>query len=168
MQVVVIGLGRVGRPLAAALALRGPPPIRMGRRETGAGWHHDLSAVDLAFLTVPDQALPQLAQEIQNLPRYGLVHCSGQVMHAAVGNRVAMFHPVMSFRGDEVADIFKGCPIGMTGAVEVVQVLTGLAIDLGGLPFTLGEDQKPTYHLAAMLALVFPYILLLKAGELAR
>ena len=168
MQVVVLGMGRVGRPLAAALELKGTPPIRLGRRETSVGRHQDLSAADLAFLTVPDQALSQLAREIHSLPRYGLVHCSGQVMNEAVGQRVAMFHPVMSFRGDETADIFKGCPIGITGAVEVVQVLTTLANDLGSIPFTLAEDKKPTYHLAAMFASVFPYILLLKAGELAR
>ena len=49
----------------------------------------------------------------------------------------------------------------------MIQIVV-LGLGRAGRPFSLTEAGKPTYHLAAMLASVFPYILLLKAGELAR
>ena len=110
----------------------------------------------------------ELAGQVTTCPRLGLVHCSGQLPNRNIGPRVAMFHPLMSFRGDESGAIFDGCPVGISGPDQVTAALSGLAEQLGARPFVLDEKDKGSYHLAAMFASVFPYILLLQAKELAQ
>lgn len=167
MNIVLIGPGRVGRPLAQALAEAGHQVRVLGRAETAAGEHYELGAADLAFLVVPDQALVELAQQVVTYPRLGLVHCSGQLPNSNIGPQVAMFHPLMSFGGAESGAIFQGCPVGISGPDQVRAALFSLAEQLGARPFALEEGAKGSYHLAAMFASVFPYILLLQAKELA-
>jgi len=168
MRVAVIGLGRVGRPLAQALEQAGCDVAWMGRKETSAGKHADLTDFQVAFLTAPDQQVPVLAAQVRKWPGHSLAHCSGQLPNAKLGADAAMFHPLMSFRGDETADAFKGCPIGISGPEDNLPVLIDLAEKMGSVPFTIAEGHKMTYHLAAMFASVFPYILLMKCRELAQ
>ncbi len=167
MIIALIGPGRVGRPLARALADAGHQVRVLGRAETVAGEHHELGAADLAFLSVPDQAVGELADQVVTYPRLGLVHCSGQLPNRNIGPKVAMFHPLMSFRGAESGAIFQGCPVGISGPDQVTAALFSLAKQLGARPFVLDDEAKSSYHLAAMFASVFPYILLLQAKELA-
>ena len=166
-HIAIIGLGRVGAPLSAALLGSGYSVEILTRQNISAGDHHDLSAFDLAFLTVPDPELPSLAGGVKRPPALGLVHTSGQVRNASLGMQVSMFHPIMSIRDGESADIFTGCPIGISGTAESVTNLSAVAVKIGAQPFEIDEAQKENYHLAAMFASVFPYILLLTAGELA-
>ncbi len=167
MIIKLIGPGRVGRPLARALADAGHQVRVLGRTETLAGEHLELGESDLAFLTVPDQAVAELADQVQTYPRLGLVHCSGQLPNRNIGPQVAMFHPLMSFGGTESGAIYNGCPVGISGPDQVRVALFSLAEQLGARPFVLDDRAKVSYHLAAMFASVFPYILLLQAKELA-
>ncbi len=167
MIIALIGPGRVGRPLSQALADAGHQVKVLGRAETAAGEHHELGDADLAFLSVPDQVVAELAGQVVTYPRLGLVHCSGQLPNSNIGPQVAMFHPLMSFGGAESGAIFKGCPVGISGPDQIRAALVSLAEQLGARPFILDEGAKGSYHLAAMFASVFPYILLLQARELA-
>lgn len=166
-HIAVIGPGRVGTPLSAALRKSGYGVETFTRENTSAGDHRDLSAYDLAFCTVPDPELPSLVGGVKQLPTMGLAHTSGQVRNASLGEKVSMFHPIMSFRGGESADIFVRCPIGISGTKETVSQLSAIAGKIGALPFEIDEERKENYHLAAMFASVFPYVLLLNARELA-
>ena len=167
MIIKLIGPGRVGRPLAQALEAAGHQVRVLGRAETAAGGHHELGECDLAFLSVPDQALADLAKEVESYPRLGLVHCSGQLPNRNIGPRIAMFHPLMSFGGAESGAIFNGCPVGISGPDQLTAALFSLAEQLGARPFAIDDEAKSSYHLAAMFASVFPYLLLLQAKELA-
>ncbi|MCH7497170.1 MAG: DUF2520 domain-containing protein [Candidatus Marinimicrobia bacterium] len=166
-KLALIGLGRVGVPLLAALRKAEYAVDTFTRQQTEMGEHRDLSAYDLAFLTVPDQELPSLVSGVEHMPRTGVVHTSGQVRNANLGQHVSMFHPVMSFRGGESAAIFTGCPIGISARDEALLLLFSVAGRMGARPFEVDETRKETYHLAVMFASVFPYILLLTARELA-
>ncbi len=154
--------------MAEAIQAAGHRVHLWGRAETAAGDHHRLDSADLAFLTVPDQFVAILAEQVTVLPRSGLVHCSGQLANRQIGSGAAMFHPMMSFRGDETAAIFQGCPVGISGPGDMQTILRDLAEDLGASPFILDHEHTSSYHLAAMFASVFPYILLLQAKELAQ
>ncbi|MEE9464277.1 MAG: DUF2520 domain-containing protein, partial [Candidatus Neomarinimicrobiota bacterium] len=114
------------------------------------------------------QFVATLAGQVTALPRSGLVHCSGQLANSQIGSGAAMFHPLMSFRGDETAAIFRGCPVGISGPGDTRTILRDLAEELGARPFILDDEHTSSYHLAAMFASVFPYILLLQAKELAQ
>ncbi len=165
MNICLIGAGRVGRALTTALEKLGHTVKIMGRPETGADLHHDLAAFELVFLTVPDQQLKELSRQIEYRPSLGVVHCSAQLANAEMGDDVAMFHPMLSFAGNESTEIFKDCPIGITGSDELCDLLEEIAIDLGAKPFQLDEASKATYHLAGLFASLFPYVLLLVARE---
>ena len=167
MNICLIGAGRVGRPLADALANLSHSVEVMGRNEIGGKLHHDLSAYELVFLTVPDQQLKKISRQIEYLPTLGIVHCSGQLANENLGDNVAMFHPMMSFGGEETAAIFKSCPIGITGPDALCELLEELANDMEAKPFQLDEESKATYHMAGLFASVFPYVLLLVAREQA-
>ena len=166
-KLAVIGLGRVGTPLSAALRSAGYEVDTFTRQQTSLGEHRDLSACDLAFLAAPDQELPPLVAAVEHFPIGGLVHTSGQVRNASLGRAVSMFHPVMSFRAGESAEIFTGCPVGISGPDEAKTLLFSVAKRMGAIPFEVDEARKQTYHLAAMFASVFPYVLLLTAQDLA-
>ncbi|MCK4579606.1 MAG: DUF2520 domain-containing protein [Candidatus Marinimicrobia bacterium] len=167
IKIALLGPGRVGRPLVAAMQLAGYAVEVFTRGSIDTGKHRNLAGFQLAFLTLPDQEIPVISGQIKQFPGEGLIHCSGQVSNRMLGPRSAMFHPLMSFRGDEEADVFTGCPIGISGAGELVNRLQKIADAIGALPFVLEEEHKASYHLAAMFASVFPYTLLLKAKELA-
>jgi len=168
MDIVIIGAGRVGRPLADAIQAAGHRVKLWGRAETAAGEHHQLDSADLAFLAVPDQDVATLAGQVMAPPRSGLVHCSGQLANSQIASGAAMFHPLMSFRGDEKAVIFRDCPIGISGPEDTRTILRNLAEELGARAFMLDDEHTSSYHLAAMFASVFPYIMLLQAKELAQ
>lgn len=167
MNICLIGPGRVGRPLASALENLSHTMEVMGRNELGGGLHHDLSKYDLVFLTVPDQQIKKINRQIEDRPKVGVVHCSGQLANADLGDDVAMFHPMMSFGGTETEVIFEGCPIGISGSDVLCGLLEEIANGMQAKPFFLDEENKATYHIAGLFASVFPYLLLLVAREQA-
>lgn len=167
MRIAIIGIGRVGKPLSEALGNQGHKVAAFNRDAIRKKQYVDLSGTDLVFLTMPDRLLSTIAGDIQVLPKYGLVHCSGQTRNADLGTQVSMFHPMMSFTAVDTAAVFHGCPIGISAEVSsTVNLLSGLAEDIGGDPFVLEENQKETYHVAGMFASVFPLLLLFKSQEL--
>lgn len=167
MKIAVLGLGRVGRPLSEAFGLQGHKVLTFDRDAITRKQYTGLSETDLAFLALPDRILATTARNIPGMPKYGLVHCSGQTRNAELGSRAAMFHPMMSFTSSESAGIFRGCPIGISSEdTHVAAMLVHLAEEIGGDPFVLMESMKETYHVAGMFASVFPLLLLFKSREL--
>jgi predicted short-subunit dehydrogenase-like oxidoreductase (DUF2520 family) len=167
MKIAVIGVGRVGRPLSEAIGIQGHTVVTYDRSAIVSRQFTDLSGVDLAFLALPDRILSKTARNISAMPSHGLVHCSGQTRNTELGLRASMFHPMMSFTGNDTAEIFRGCPIGITSDDSVVvDILKRLAEEIGGHPFVFDESRKETYHVAGMFASVFPLIMLFQSLEL--
>lgn len=121
-----------------------------------------VSAVDLIFLTVPDDVIASAAEELSklNLGGKAVVHTSG-VHEAAVlsdlersGARIGSLHPIYPF-----ADVEQSIA-GLPGAAFGVQAesdtlrdwLTDIVLALDGQVLMIANGQKVLYHSALVFA----------------
>ena len=170
-RVGVVGAGRVGAVLAAALqaagheivAAAGESDASRGRIESllpGVEMTKPSDAArtsDLLLLTVPDDMLPNV---VAMLSASGAIHEGQVVVHTsgrhglavleparAVGARTIAMHPAMTFTGTGI-DLprLAGCVFGVT-ADEADRALTeSLVSDLGGTAMWVPEDRRTLYH----------------------
>ena len=157
--VAIVGDGRVGRSMAAALRaagveVRGP----LGRGANG-------DAADIVLLAVPDAEIGAAAQLIA--PGRLVGHFSGATTLEPLAPHEALsIHPLMTVTGDR-AD-FDGVPAAVAGstprALEAAQVL---ARALGMTPFEVADSDRAAYHAAASIASNFLVALEGFAEELA-
>jgi predicted short-subunit dehydrogenase-like oxidoreductase (DUF2520 family) len=171
LRVGVVGAGRVGAVLAAALRSR-------GHEITGAAGESDASrrraadllpgvplrkptdvarACDLLLLAVPDDMLDNVVTMLSASgaisPGQYVVHTSGRhglgVLAPAVaeGARGVAMHPAMTFTGTAV-DLprLTGCVFGVTALDGERAFVDRLLADLGGLPMWVEEDRRALYH----------------------
>lgn len=171
LQVGVVGAGRVGAVLAAALR-------RAGHEIVAAAGESDASrsriaallpgvpvlkptdvarACDLLLLTVPDDMLDNVVSTMAaaGAIREGqyVAHTSGRHGLAvleparAVGARVLAVHPAMTFTGTEVdLDRLGGTVFGLTAGAEERGLAESLVADLGGRPTWVPEEMRTLYH----------------------
>ncbi|MBL1068594.1 Rossmann-like and DUF2520 domain-containing protein [Streptomyces sp. 7-21] len=193
LSVGVVGAGRVGPALAAALRLAGHRPVAVSgvseasRRRAAALLpgvplvepSEVLARADLVLLTVPDDALPAL---VSGLARTGavrpgqlLVHCSGRhgiaVLEPALraGALPLALHPVMTFTGTSVdVQRLAGCVFGVTAPAELRLAAEALVIEMGGEPEWIEERDRPLYHAALALGANHLVTLVAQAMELLR
>jgi predicted short-subunit dehydrogenase-like oxidoreductase (DUF2520 family) len=170
-RIGVVGAGRVGAVLAAALrsaghdivAVAGESPASRTRIETLLpGVHVDkptavARACDLLLLTVPDDMLENVANMLTAAgairPGRRVVHTSGKHGLAAlapaaeVGAEVLAMHPAMTFTGTDV-DLARlpGCVYGVTATPSTRALAEGLVADLGGVANWVAEDRRALYH----------------------
>jgi len=173
MSVGVVGAGRVGAVLAAALRNRGHeiaavagesdasrtrietllPGIRVDKPTAVS------RACDLLLLTVPDDALDNVVRMLvaSGAIRSGqyVVHTSGrhglEVLRPAldVGARGIALHPAMTFTGTDVdLERLAGCTFGVTAEPAERAVAESLADDLGGRVVWVAEQDRILYHAA--------------------
>jgi len=174
----VIGAGRLGTSLAAALARRGwelmavadrdPTAAResariIGRATATSDVHRAALRAPVVFITVPDDAVEGLARR---LARAGgdwtgrtVFHTSGLLASSALaplrarGARVASLHPVQSFPAKAGgARLFPGIFWGAEGDPEAVRLGRAIVRRLGGKTFAVRPEAKPLYHAACSLA----------------
>jgi predicted short-subunit dehydrogenase-like oxidoreductase (DUF2520 family) len=162
----VIGAGRVGGVIGAALAAAGhqiravtagshPDRIRALLPGTAVLPAPDVarSATDLLLLAVPDDALPAVVAELGPLrPAQVVAHTSGAHGLAVLrptGARPLALHPAMTFTG-EPADLtcLPGISYGVTAPDELRPFATRLVADLGGTVEWVAEAGRPLYHAA--------------------
>ncbi len=173
LAVGVIGVGRVGAPLAVALARAGHPVVgvhavsaRSRRRAEeylpqAPLWSISevMAAADLVLLTVPDDVLADLvsglAQTEALTPGQFVVHTSGRygtsVLEPAarLGALPLALHPVMTFAGTRAdLDRLNGCPFGVTAPAVLRAVAEALVVEMGGEPIWVAEEARPVYHAA--------------------
>jgi predicted short-subunit dehydrogenase-like oxidoreductase (DUF2520 family) len=173
LNVGIVGAGRVGTALAAALS-------RAGHRITAASAVSDASrqrirqflpgtpvrqpaevvrAADLVLLTVPDDALPGLVAGLAatGAPVAGrlLAHASGRhglaVLDPAtqLGALPLALHPVMTFTGrPDDADRLVGICFGVTAPAVLRPAAEVLVMEMGGEPVFIAEADRDLYHAA--------------------
>ncbi|MBM0234547.1 DUF2520 domain-containing protein [Micromonospora sp. STR1_7] len=174
LTVGVVGAGRVGAVLGAALAAAGHRVAavtgdsgasrarlalllpEVPRRPAVAVAH---AAADLLLIAVPDDAL---AAVVADLAERGALHPGQVVAHtsgahgldvlapvAAVGARPLALHPAMTFTGtpDDLARL-DGISYGVTAPAELRPLAARLVADLGGVPEWVAEADRPLYHAA--------------------
>ncbi|ONK12319.1 DUF2520 domain-containing protein [Streptomyces sp. MP131-18] len=193
LRVGVVGAGRVGPALAAALSLAGHRPVAASgvsdasRRRAEAllpgvplvAPDEVLARADLVLLTVPDDALPALVAGLAETgavrPGQLLVHCSGRygagVLAPALraGGLPLALHPAMTFTGTPVdVQRLAGCSFGVTAPAELRLAAEALVIEMGGEPEWIEEGARPLYHAALALGANHLVTLVAQALELLR
>lgn len=193
LTVGVVGAGRVGPTLAAALRQAGHRPVAASgvsdasRRRAAellpgvplVDPAEVLARADLVLLTVPDDALPELVRGLAETgavrPGQLLVHTSGRfgtaVLEPALraGALPLALHPVMTFSGTDV-DVprLAGCSFGVTAPEELRLAAEALVIEMGGEPEWIAEESRPLYHAALALGANHLVTLVAQAMELLR
>lgn len=173
LAVGVVGAGRVGSVLGAALARAGHPVVAVSgvsdasRRRAWAllpgvpivPVEDVVARAALVLLTVPDDALPRLVDGLAATgavrPGQLLVHSSGRhglAVLAPATRRGALplaLHPVMTFTGSPVdPQRLVGVSFGVTAPEELRAVAEALVVEMGGEPAFVPEETRPLYHAA--------------------
>lgn len=190
LAVGVIGAGRVGSALGAALA-------RAGHRVVAASGVSDSSrerAVerlgvtptrpedvvaksDLILMTVPDDVLPDLVSGLAGtgaaLQGKLVAHTSGAyglaVLNPATkaGSLPLALHPVMTFTGkDDDLRRLTGISYGVTAPDMLRPVAEALVIEMEGEPVWIADDDRPLYHAALAGAANHMVTLVAESSEL--
>lgn len=145
----VIGPGRAGRSLAAALE--------------GAGWDvagllgraDDVSqaaaGVDLLVIATPDAAVPSVAAAVDPVPGTVVAHLAGSLGLDVLAphDRRAAIHPLVALPDAELgATRLVGAWFGVAGDPIALEVVAAL----GGRPIEVADRDRPLYHAAAVIA----------------
>jgi predicted short-subunit dehydrogenase-like oxidoreductase (DUF2520 family) len=171
LEVGVVGAGRVGAVLGAALRAAGHDVV--GAAGESDASHRRIAALlpgvvsrkptavarscDLLVLAVPDD---MLANVVRMLADSGALHEGQHVVHTsgrhglavleparAVGARVAAMHPAMTFTGTAVdLDRLPGTVFGLTADPADRAFVESLVADLGGTPMWVPEEMRTLYH----------------------
>jgi predicted short-subunit dehydrogenase-like oxidoreductase (DUF2520 family) len=118
-----------------------------------------LDDADLIFLTVPDDAVGEVAAQLHLYSGQALVHTSGALPASilapamAAGTNAGSFHPLVAFADyDQALADLTGATVAVEGDEAVLPVLAELAESIGAHPVTLPDGGKTAYHAAAMMA----------------
>lgn len=173
LAVGVVGAGRVGAVLGAALAAAGHRVVAASAVSDASRRRADrllpgaeilpppdvVARCELALLTVPDDVLPGLVEGLAGagvVPAGQLVvHPSGRygvgVLDAATraGALPLALHPVMTFTGrpEDVARLAGAC-FGVTAPEQLRPIADALVLEMGGDPQWVAEESRPLYHAA--------------------
>jgi predicted short-subunit dehydrogenase-like oxidoreductase (DUF2520 family) len=192
LAVGVLGAGRVGSVLGAALAQAGHRIVaaagvsdasrRRAVERLGVGISQPADVIrgsDLVLLTVPDDVLPGLVSGLAatgaDLRGKMLVHTSGAyglgVLEPATAAGALPFalHPVMTFTGrDDDLRRVTGCSFGVTAPEPLRPVAEALVIEMGGEPVWIADEGRALYHAALASAANHMVTLIAESQELLK
>ena len=169
----VVGSGRVGAVLGAALARAGHELVAVSAVSEASRRRAEdllpgvpvvpvdevLRRASLVLLTVPDDALGELVTGLSAAGHVQrgqlLAHTSGrhglEVLEPAVrqGALPLALHPVLPFAGTRVdLERLHGTAFGVTSPDALRPVAEVLVVEMGGEPVWLTEAQRPLWHAA--------------------
>lgn len=193
LRVGVIGAGRVGAVLGAALAAAGHDVVAASGLSTSSAERaarllpgvpllpadEVVSAADLVVLAVPDDTLAGLVAGLAETgawrPGQLTFHTSGAHGLAVLapaeraGVLALALHPAMTFSGaPEDADRLAGAPFGVTSRPEHRPVAEALVLEMGGEPFFVAEEDRRLYHAALVTGANHLVTLVAEAADLLR
>ena len=170
-RIGVVGAGRVGAVLSAALRAAGHEIVaaagesvasrdRIGALLPGVRRAKPTDVArscDLLLLTVPDDMLENVVTTLVGAgairPGQVVCHTSGRhglaALHAAadIGARPLALHPAMTFTGTAMdLDRLAGCAFGVTVDEADRPLAEALVTDMGGLATWVPEDKRTLYH----------------------
>ncbi len=173
LRVGVVGAGKVGAVVGAALARAGHEVVAVSavsqasreRAETLLPGVRVLpvpdvvAAAELVVLAVPDDALADLVAGLAATGTWQagqiLAHTSGRhgiaVLAPALPRHVlpVALHPAMTFTGTAMdLERLADCAFGVTAPEELRPMAEALVLDIGGSPVWVAEDARPMYHAA--------------------
>ena len=151
LRVAVVGAGRMGRALLAAVpAWHGP----FGRGFDGAnGTHgaHGANGFDVVLLAVPDDQIGRAAACVRPGPMVG--HTAGSLGLSVLAPHHECFavHPLMTVPA-EGAD-FRGAGGAIAGSTDrALGVAASIAATLGLVAFEIADADRAAYHASASIA----------------
>ncbi|MFV0633698.1 Rossmann-like and DUF2520 domain-containing protein [Demequina sp.] len=173
LSVGVIGAGRVGAVLGAALARAGHEVVAASgiseesRTRIEAllpeAAHEEpqgvVAAADLVLLTVPDDSIAAVAAGLASLgawrPGQIVVHASGRygtevlADAAAAGALTLAIHPAMTFTGTSM-DLSRltDATFAVSGPAPILPIAQALVVEMGGEPLVLADHDRAAYHAA--------------------
>ncbi|HEX8119860.1 MAG TPA: Rossmann-like and DUF2520 domain-containing protein [Solirubrobacteraceae bacterium] len=144
-RIAIIGRGRLGTALSAALRAAGRPVA--GPLGRGAPPPPSAEAV---LLCVPDAEIASVAATIPDGPLLG--HCSGATPLSVLGDRERFgLHPLMTVT--EEGARFDGAGGAIGGSTpDALAFARALADDLGMNVIELDDEDRAAYHAAASIA----------------
>ena len=173
LRVGIVGAGRVGAVLGAALTragheISGVVAVSEASRTRAERWLPGapirptadvVAAADLVLLAVPDDALRPLVAGLAETGTWRsgqlAAHTSGAhgigVLDPAAARGVVplALHPVMTFVGrPEDVDRLDGALFGITADDELRPVAESLVLEMGGEPVWVPESARGLYHAA--------------------
>jgi predicted short-subunit dehydrogenase-like oxidoreductase (DUF2520 family) len=144
-SIAVVGAGRLGTALAAALrtagvAVEGP----LGREAE--------PRAATVLLCVPDAEIEAAAATLEDAQLVG--HCSGATGLAPLaGHEGFTLHPLMTVTEGAAPDVFAGAGCAVSGATpRALATAEALAARLGMRPVRVAEEDRAAYHAAASIA----------------
>jgi predicted short-subunit dehydrogenase-like oxidoreductase (DUF2520 family) len=146
----IIGPGRAGTSLAAALSARGWAFAGfLGRHDQLA---HAADGVDLLVIATPDDAVAGVAAAVLPSPGTTVAHLSGSLGLDALAPhaRRATVHPLVPLPNGEVGA--ARLTSGVTFAVAGAPLGRELVASLGGRVVEVAEADRAAYHAAACIA----------------
>ncbi|MEO7268555.1 MAG: DUF2520 domain-containing protein [Knoellia sp.] len=173
LSIGVIGAGRVGAVLGAALARAGHNvhavyAVSDESRDRAEALLpgvpvKDIPGVidgaDLVLLAVPDDALAELVAGLAATDTWQagqiVVHTSGRygtdILRPALSAHIlpVAIHPAMTFTGTAL-DLgrLEDCAFGVTGPDALRPMAEALVVEMGGEPVWVAESQRAAYHAA--------------------
>jgi predicted short-subunit dehydrogenase-like oxidoreductase (DUF2520 family) len=146
----IIGPGRAGTSLAAALSARGwafAGFLGRGDDLSGAG-----RGVDVLVLATPDDTIAEVAAAVEPVPTTTVVHLSGSLGLEALAPhpRRAGLHPLVPLPNGAVGA--ARLVSGVTFAVAGDPVARSIVDSLGGRLVEVADEHRAAYHAAACIA----------------
>ena len=181
-DVGVVGAGRLGKAMAAALA-------EAGARVDGPARRGEVPSAEVIVLCVPDADIPTAAAAVAGAASF-VGHTSGATPLAALepaGAEAFGLHPLQAFTGSQsdvqagvaelgsasaehspALELFAGAGCAVAGTTpEALAVAQGLAERLRMTPFVIEDERRAAYHAAASIASNFLVALEATAEEVA-
>jgi predicted short-subunit dehydrogenase-like oxidoreductase (DUF2520 family) len=193
LRVGIIGAGRVGAVLGAALSAAGHDVVaasglsaasaeRAARLLPGVPLlpaDEVVAGADLLVLAVPDDTLAGL---VAGLAETGAWRAGQLAFHTSGAHGLAVLapaeragvlplalHPAMTFSGaPEDADRLVEAPFGVTSREEHRAVAETLVLEMGGEPFFVAEADRRLYHAALVTGANHLVTLVAEAADLLR
>jgi len=164
--ITLIGPGRVGTSLAAALAEAGVPATIAGRDGLAAA----CADAEAALLCVPDGEIASACAAVATAaPRLRFIgHTSGATPLSALASAPAAafsIHPLQTVPGPDTD--LTGAPAAIAGSGPAAEDLARVIAERCGMvPFAVPEQARAAYHAAAAIASNFLVALEASAEEL--
>jgi predicted short-subunit dehydrogenase-like oxidoreductase (DUF2520 family) len=161
-SIAVIGAGRLGTTLAAALRAAGLKVAGPLGRDPRLD-----PATTLVLLCVPDGEIAAAASRVSPGPLVG--HCSGATtLEPLSGHEALGLHPLMTVPAGSPPEILRGAAAAVDGSTpRALAAAEALATAVGMRPMRVAPEDRAAYHAAASVASNFVVTLGAAAERLA-
>ena len=167
MKLGIVGKGRLGTALAAALR-------EAGYEVDGPAGRGEVPAGEAILLCVPDAEIAAAAETVAGSARL-VGHTSGATPLSALrpaargGAHVFGLHPLQTFARKGAAPELRGIGCAIAGSTpQALEAARAIAEPLGMVAFELPDHKRAAYHAAASVASNFLVTLQAMAEEVAR